>query len=266
MFEQVKTAFSLQSEFFDDYEEHNDILKWMRSITREHVLKYLKNGDKILELNAGTGLDAVYFASRGFNVHAIDISAGMIDKLKLKVNTLGLQNKITYQLLSFTELHELTGQSFDYIFSNFGGLNCVDNLTKVTRYFRYILNPGCRVTFVIMPRVCPWEIALMLKGNFRIAFRRLHQGGVNANIEGVKFPTYYHGLSDIKKTLGPDFRLIESRGLASLSPPPYMENFPRRHSKLYHHLINLDERVSHHFPFNRWADHIITTFEFLKTS
>jgi ubiquinone/menaquinone biosynthesis C-methylase UbiE len=266
MFEEVKAAFSLQSEIFDDYEEQNEILKWMRSVTREHVLKNLKRGDKILELNAGTGLDAVYFASKGFNVHAIDISEGMIEKLKFKVNALELQNKVTCELLSFTELHELTGRSFDYIFSNFGGLNCVDNLAKVTRHFKHILNPGGRVTFVIMPRVCPWEIALMLKGNFRTAFRRLHQGGVNANIEGVKFWTYYHGLHDVKKALGKDFRLIESRGLASLSPPPYMENFPRRYSKLYHYLANLDDRVSRYFPLNRWADHIITTFEFLKNS
>jgi ubiquinone/menaquinone biosynthesis C-methylase UbiE len=266
MYEQVKEAFSLQSEMFDRYEEKNEILKWMRSVTRQHIMRNLNTGDKILELNAGTGLDAVYFASKGFKVHAIDISEGMIERLKYKVDSFKLAGKITYELLSFTELHKLSGQSFDYIFSNFGGLNCVDNLEKVTRHFADILTQGGKVTFVIMPPICPWETALILKGNFRTAFRRLHGDGVTANIEGIKFQTYYHTFNYVKKTLGKKYRLIESEGLASLSPPPYMENFPRKHSKLCHNLISLDKRFSHHIPFNRWADHIISTFQFLKTS
>ena len=38
----VKEAFTRQSEIFDDYEDKNEILKWMRSITRKHVLRHLK--------------------------------------------------------------------------------------------------------------------------------------------------------------------------------------------------------------------------------
>ena len=34
----------------------------------------------ILELNAGTGTDAVWFAERGYRVHATDIAEGMQDK------------------------------------------------------------------------------------------------------------------------------------------------------------------------------------------
>lgn len=261
MFELTKEAFTLQSKIFDKYEEQNDILKWMRSVTRRHVMKHLRKEDRILELNAGTGLDAVYFVENGYKIDAIDISEGMIEKLKQKIDAFNLQDKISCEILSFTELNKLYGQSYNYIFSNFGGLNCVDDLSKVTKHFRKLLNPDGRVTLVIMPPICPWEIALILKGNLRTAFRRLYKNGIDANIEGVKFQTFYHSYSDIKKAMGKDFRLIELQGLASISPPPYMENFPKRHRKLHRSLCSIDERISNYFPFNKWADHIIATFQ-----
>ncbi len=260
--ESVKKAFSLQSKIFDEYEERNDILKWMRSVTREHFLRHLKKGDNILELNAGTGLDAVFLAQNGFNVHAIDISEGMLEKLRLKVEKLNLKDAISFELLSFTELDKIQSGPFDYIFSNFGGLNCVSNLSTVTKHFRNVLNSKGKVTLVIMPPVCLWEIALVFRGKFNTAARRLHKEGVIANIEGVEFETFYHSINNVVKALGQDFKLIEAQGLAFISPPPYMINFPKRYPKLYRKLTGLDKKLSHVFPFNRWADHFIVTFEY----
>jgi ubiquinone/menaquinone biosynthesis C-methylase UbiE len=258
----VKEAFSRQSEVFDELEDKNEILKWMRSITRKHILRHLKPGDKILELNAGTGLDAVYFAGKGYKIHCTDISEGMLQQLAYKVDKLNLSELVTYQLLSFTELDKLGINKFDYIFSNFGGLNCTDNLSDVFKHFSKILLPDGRVTLVIIPPVCPWEIAVMFRGNFKTAFRRLKKRGIKANVEGVEFKTYYYSLRETVKTLGPRFHVLETQGLASISPPPYMINFPGRFSNLYKRLTQIDESVSHSFPFNRWADHFILTAEY----
>jgi len=266
MFEEVKEAFNRQSGLFDDYESQNEILRWMRSAARGHILKYLKPGDKVLELNAGTGLDAVFLAEKGFTVHAIDISEGMLKKLSQKINRMKLQDKITFEELSYTELDKLKLKSnmlpFDFIFSNFGGLNCVADLRIVTKHFGQILKPGGKVCLVIMPPVSPWEIALALKGKFKPAFRRLHKGGITANVEGVKFQTYYHSLKKLKHALGKEFKLIEAQGLASISPPPYINNFPKRYPNIYKFLLSADKIFSHIFPFNRCADHYAATFEF----
>jgi len=258
--ESVKKAFTLQSKIFDEYEEQNDILKWMRSVTREHILHHLKKNDKVLELNAGTGMDAVFLAQNGFKVHAVDISEGMLEKLRLKVEKLNLKDIISSELLSFTELDKIQGGPFDYIFSNFGGLNCVSDLRIVTKHFKKVLNQRSKVTLVIMPPICLWEIALIFRGKLKTATRRLHKEGVIANIEGVKFETSYHSISDVVKAMGHDFKLIETQGLASISPPPYMINFPKRYPELYRKLTGLDKKLSHVFPFNRWADHFIVTF------
>lgn len=261
-FDLVNRAFSLQSEVFDKYEEGNEILRWMRSKTRDHLLRHLKESDKVLELNAGTGLDAVFLAKRGIRVHCIDIAHGMVKKIDEKIRQNNLQELISFQQLSFADLGNLNETSFDHIFSNFGGLNCVRNPRLVFEQFNKILKPGGKVTLVIIPPVCPWELLLLLKGNFKTAFRRLHKNGIQANVEGVKFPTYYFSARDALRALGPDYKVIELRGLASVSPPPYMENFPKKFPRLYKCLSAVDERLSHFFPFNRWADHFILTVQF----
>lgn len=262
-FDSIEKAFSRQSEIFDEYEKGNEILKWMRSVTHRHVLRHLKKSDKILELNSGTGIDAVFLATIGFKIHCTDISEGMLNKLNKKITEFNLHDHITSQQLSFTELDKLYGDSYNYIFSNFGGLNCTENLKDVFIHFSKILKPGCKVTLVIIPPICPWELALILKGIFRTAFRRLHKNGITANVEGIKFTTYYHSVAKTVKALGPNFRIIEIQGLASVSPPPYMINFPKRFPRLYKTLTRMDEKLSHTFPFNRWADHFIITAEFI---
>jgi ubiquinone/menaquinone biosynthesis C-methylase UbiE len=138
----VNAAFSRQAAVYDAYEEHHAILQWMRDQVRAHALSFLQPADKILELNAGTGLDAVFFARRGFKVHATDLSDGMISQLKRKVDLLKLQDKITVQQCSFTELEKARIGPIDYIFSNFGGLNCVADLTFVTKKIPALLKPG----------------------------------------------------------------------------------------------------------------------------
>ncbi|HKI79505.1 MAG TPA: class I SAM-dependent methyltransferase [Ignavibacteriaceae bacterium] len=261
-FELVNRAFSNQSHIFDSYEEGNDILKWMRSVTRGHLLRHLKIGANILELNAGTGHDAVFLGKKGFKIHCIDIAEGMIDKLNEKIINNDLREYVSFQQLSFTELQNLDYNSFDHIFSNFGGLNCTNDVSRVFQQFKKILKPGGKVTLVIIPPVCPWEIALLFKGKFRTAFRRLHKNGTIANVEGVSFRTHYYNPKQIIKALGNKYKLLELQGVASLSPPPYMEKFPRRFPGTYRILSKIDSNISHIFPFNRCADHFIITAEF----
>lgn len=231
----------------------------MRQQIYQHVEQLLRPSSDILELNAGTGIDALYFTALGHRVHATDISPGMVEQIGLKTHA--VNDKITFQQLSFTDLDRIQERSFDFIFSNFGGLNCTDDLKKVTVHFPALLKPGGHVTFVIMPRVCPWEIAGLIK-NGRKALRRFHRGGTIAHLEGAYFKTYYHSLRSIRNSFDSRFRFIKSEGLAILSPSPHTNNFPQRYPRLDRMLTQLDHRLRNHFPFNRWGDHIIVTFQY----
>lgn len=216
----------------------------------------------ILELNAGTGLDAIHFVSKGHRVHATDLSDGMINSIRAKISANNFSEHLTCQQLSYEDLDQVSLKNFDYVFSNFGGLNCIQDLSLVTRHLPVLLKPGAYVTWVIMPPVCPWELLCTLKGDRRKAFRRLQKGGTVAHLEGEYFRTYYHSLENIRAAFGNSFQFIGSEGLAALSPPPHRGDFPLKHPSLYGMLRKVDGCFRNTFPFNRWGDHIVVTFRY----
>ncbi len=260
---QINAAFSKQSLHYDTDDLQNPLLQAMRLQVYNHVSKFISKPCRILELNAGTGIDALYFVQRGHTVHATDLSHGMIERIKQKVIHTPLQDRLTFQQLPYDQLDKLQGQKFDLIFSNFGGLNCIDDLSKVTNSFSGILNPSGYVTCVIMPPVSVWEILSVFKGS-KNAFRRFKKNGVIAHLEGKHFRIWYHSLRSIRKAFGKDFRLVHHEGLAALSPPPHATGFLAKHPALYKVLMRADAALRNYFPFNRWADHIVVSFQLVS--
>jgi ubiquinone/menaquinone biosynthesis C-methylase UbiE len=258
----VNEAFTRQSSNYDQYEEGNHILKWMRQQVRNHALGFLKPGDKILELNSGTGIDAEFFAEKGFTIHCTDLSDGMVDQMKKKFSSEKYSDKVNIQQCSFTELDKVGDKKFDFIFSNFGGLNCISDLRESTKFYPSLLNKNGRVCLVILPPVCPWEIIQLFRGKFKFAVRRFMRGGTLANVEEIKFQTYYFSASNIMKALGRDFKLLKLESLALFTPIPQMGKIPKKFPGLTKTLNKIDNKVSGIFPFNRIGDHIIVTAEY----
>jgi ubiquinone/menaquinone biosynthesis C-methylase UbiE len=261
-FTEINKAFTLQSVNYDAYDKDSPTLTWMRKQVRKHALKFLRPGDKILELNSGTGLDAEFFASKGFSVHCTDLSDGMIEQMKKKFSSNNLSEKITVQQCSFTGLDKIGNRKFDFIFSNFGGLNCIPDLREVTKFFPSLLNKNGRVCLVILPPVCPWEIVQFVRGKFKFAFRRFKKDGALANVEGIKFKTYYFSANKVMKALGSDFKILKLESLGVFTPIPQMEKLPKKFPGLARALNKIDEKVAGIFPFDRIGDHIIVTAEY----
>lgn len=255
----VSTAFSKQSSTFDETDAENVILQWMRSRVRESVLKFWHKGEHILELNAGTGIDAIYFAQKGYYVHATDNAPGMLRILEKKVRENHLQDKITTQNCSFLELENIGDQKFDHIFSNFGGLNCTPKLDKVIASFSPLLKPCGTITLVIMPPFCPWEILYALKGNFNLAFRRFKRNGTPSNLEGVRFTTWYYKLDQVVKMLQDNYEILNVRGLGITVPPPFLGDFVKKHPMLFKKLATIEDTIASKAPYYSWADHFIIT-------
>ncbi len=258
----VERAFSLQAPVFDAQQENNPVLRWMRSRVYNQTEKYLKEKAAILELNGGTGIDAIHFASRGHSVLVTDQSGGMTDMVRKKISGNGFAGNISIRRISFTELEKLPAGEYDHIFSNFGGLNCIPDLRMVVPGIRKFLKPDGYVTLAIMPPVCPWELLYLLRGRGQTAVRRLKPHGTPSFIEGLPFLSWYFTPSDVRKAFGEPFELVELSGIASVVPPPYMTGFQRRFPGLLSLLMVLDEKLSRIPPFNRWADYFVITLRF----
>ena len=141
-------------------------------------------------------------------------------------------------------------------------MNCIPDLKAVTKFFPQLLNKNGRVCLVILPPVCLWEIVQLLRGKFKFAFRRFKRNGTLANVEGIKFQTYYFSANELMKALGKDFKLLKLESLALFTPIPQMEKIPKKFPLLAKVLNKIDEKFSGIFPFNRIGDHIIVTVEY----
>ncbi|MBS1563631.1 MAG: class I SAM-dependent methyltransferase [Bacteroidetes bacterium] len=261
--QQAATAFSKQSVVFDDIYAGNTIVHYKRSRTRSRVQSLLSPGSHILELNAGTGDDAIYFAQQGYRVHATDISEGMQERLRAKTAQAGLQPSISTGLCSFTDLDQLQQRGpYDAVFSNFAGLNCTDKLDKVIQSLPALLKPGGYAVLVILPEFCLWETLLALKGQFKTAFRRFFsKRGRRAHIEGVYFSCWYYNPSYVKRAAAPFFDTVSVEGLCTIVPPSYIEGFAEKYPRAYAWLRRKEEKLKNKWPWRSIGDYYIITLK-----
>jgi ubiquinone/menaquinone biosynthesis C-methylase UbiE len=260
--QQAAEAFNKQSSVFDAIYSPNVIIQYKRERVRSHVEIFLQRGSKILELNAGTGEDAIYFAMKGHCVHATDIAGEMQNVLKQKVAEKNLQSRVTTEICSFNYLESLHQKGpYDLIFSNFAGLNCTGELEKVLQSFSALLKQNGLITLVIMPRFCLWEFLLFARGNFKTAFRRFRsRNGVAAHIEGTYFTCWYYSPAFVERCLKNEFDVLSVEGLCTIVPPSYFENFPSKYSRLYAWLQKVENKFKSKWPWKNMGDYFIITF------
>jgi ubiquinone/menaquinone biosynthesis C-methylase UbiE len=259
----AETAFTGQSVIFDEIYSGNTIINYKRTRVRNHVLQYLAPGSNILELNSGTGEDAIFFAQKNHKVHATDISAGMQQELKRKVANADMEAMVTNELCSYTKLQQLKDKGpYDHIFSNFAGLNCTNELDKVLSSFNDLLKPHGTVTLVILPKFCLWETLLIFKGKFRTAFRRFFSGkGNKAHIDGAYFKCWYYNPSFIINQLKGQFKLLSIEGLCTIVPPSYIEGFAEKHPSIYKFLKLREDKLKSHWPWKYIGDYYIISLK-----
>lgn len=258
----IAEAFSRTAEKYDSFAEDHPHLTRMRSKVYSHVMQYVPHGARILELNAGTGTDAVQLAQRGYFVHATDIAPGMLSRLPEKIEKLGLHDRVTMEERSFLSLENMQAAPFDAVFSDLGGLNCVPDLTPVIEQLPEVLRVGGTVIWVLMPRICLWEIAEIFRGNFSLAFRRFSHGSVRANLEGLNFDVYYFSPRQVIQWFGHDFELLALEGLSVITPTAESKNFAKWHPRLYAALGWLDDKFSRKWPWHGWGDFYILTMKY----
>ncbi len=257
----AKEAFTAQSDIFDSTYSSSLITNYKRKRVRAMMNKILPSKADILEINAGTGEDAIYFAQKGHKVHATELSDGMFKNLNQKVKTKGLKDQISTEQLDYHNLKDSNQNKYDVIFSNFGGLNCTNKIAEVLKQMPPYLKEGGKICLTIMPPLSLWEWLSIFKGNFKLALRRFKKNGTKSHIEGKYFLSWYHKPKTIQKILAKECNLMELEGLCVFAPPVHYERHFIKYEGIFNFLVSLEEKLCRIYPFNSIGDYYIIVLE-----
>ncbi len=233
-----------------------------RNAVWDVLAKVFTYDDRILELNCGTGEDAVFLARRGVSVFACDASEGMVEVARRRVISESLDDKVQAEHLATERLGALSQLSqFDGVLSNFSGLNCVADLATVAQQLAQLVRPGAPVVICLCTRFCVFEIIwFLLQGQPRKAFRRT-SGYAVARLEGFDIQLQYPTVREIRQVFSNDFKLRCCRGVGILVPPSYIESWVRRYPKIVGVLESIDRLVCDLPWFRVVGDHFLVCLE-----
>ena len=221
-----------------------------------------KVNDNILELNCGTGEDAVFLAGRGVSVFACDASQQMIAKAEQRLSHKSPPLPVVFCHLQTERISELRpALQFDGVFSNFSGLNCIEDLGAIASSLSDLVNEHSLLLLCFSTRFCLIEILYyLIRGEWHTAFRRC-AGRTTVTLGNLQLPVYYPTLRQIRRYFAPQFKLRSYTGIGVAVPPSYCENWARRHPNTFHLLCRL-ERVFAIIPVLRvTGDHVLLCFE-----
>jgi len=256
------TAFDRIASSYDDVFTRSLIGRAQRKQVWAKLLAAFPPGQRVLELNCGTGEDARFLAKRNRSVVACDVSPSMIDIARRRDLTEGRLANLEYLQLANEDLGLFfsRGHSFDGAFSNFSGLNCVADLGPVAAILATLVRPGGRLVLCLWSRFCLAELIwYVLHGQPRKAVRRI-SGTASANVAGTTIPVSYPTVRAIRRAFSPWFRLESRSAIGLFVPPSYVEQWIRKHKKFLAHMESL-ERVFAEWPVLRGiGDHILLEF------
>jgi len=259
---QQRPAFDAIAGDYDRIFTNSILGKAQRSLVHESLHGNFREGQRILDLNCGTGEDAIYLASQGISIVACDISERMIAVARYKASSREPGAPITFAICANEHLSNLERHApFDGVLSNFGGLNCTADLAQVAGALSRLVRPGGQVFLCMLGPICIWEIlGFAARGEWSKAFRRTKRGGAEARIDGESLHVHYPTVREIQCAFDPSFALVSWRGIGVALPPSWMEPAFHDRPSAVRLLTTVDRWLGTLPVFRGLADHILLRF------
>jgi len=255
------------AETYDEVFTESPIGRAQREAVWHELDRTFRPGQRILELNCGTGLDAAHLAGRGVEVLACDSAPRMVEVGRRRLKSLGSELPVDFRVLTTEQIAELEAEGpFDGAFSNFGGLNCVRELRAVARNLGRLLRPRATAMLCMLNRLAAWEVVWYLaQGRPRKALRRFQRSGAVGRLsEGVTVQVYYPSIREMARTFSPEFKLVRFKGIGVTVPPSYCSKLAHHFPLVLRTMAMADRRVSRWPVLRSIGDHIL--FEFQRAS
>jgi SAM-dependent methyltransferase len=183
----------------------------------------------------------------------------MVSRTRDRAERERLADRVESIVVGAHELRRLDAAAeYDGVYSNLGPLNCVPDLTEVSRECARLLKPGGALVFTVIGRFCPWEIAHYLRrrrwARARVRFSR---NVVPVGMNKHTIWTQYFGPREFYRSFKRHFTLEHFRALCVFAPPPYLTWVRERYPDRYAWLWRLDRRVSGWPVIRGMGDHFL---------
>jgi SAM-dependent methyltransferase len=260
--DQTILAFDSLAARYDDLFTRSMIGRAQRGAVWEVLIETFEPGAHVLELNCGTGEDALFLARHDVSVVACDASERMIQTARRRMQTEDPDAPIQFELLPTEHLSKLCPRElFDGAFSNFSGLNCVADLSQTASDLAALVTMRGPVLICLSTRFCLSEmIWFIFHGEFRKAFRR-SSGIAIAKVGDFAVKVHYPTLRAVKRLFAPSFLLRSCIGIGVAVPPSYLEPVIRKYPRLLSLLRLIDKWISRLPWFRTIGDHMLLSFE-----
>lgn len=202
---QAKACPTFDAERYDELWTHTAVGAAQRRQVWRYADGLFHPGQRLLDVGCGTGADAAHFAARGVDMHATDCSPAMVDVASRR-------GGFAATVLRAEDV-AAAGEVFDGAISNFGALNCVDDLPAVARGLGRVVRPGGYLAICTIGRFCAWETLFPGKAT------RRWRGSAGSSLGiTVRYPT----VRQILRAFSPEFELVRWVGIGLFVPPSYV--------------------------------------------
>jgi SAM-dependent methyltransferase len=184
-----------------------------RTAFRDLVLGIATPGARLFDFGAGPGIDARFFAERGFTVDAYDIDPRMREFFADHCRDLIGAGRVCLEASSYrdflTHAADENGRRSDLVMANFAPLNLVDDLRGLFAKFHALTVPQGKVLASVLN---PFFIGdLRHQAWWRDAPRLWRDGQLF--LPGPQAPHYRRLLRHFRAVSAPDFRLSGVYGI-----------------------------------------------------
>lgn len=255
---------------YDDDVGGNAIGVRMRQVFRKSLASVFPRSGRLFEIGCGTGTDALWLASRGFEVVATDISEGMVEQVRDKAKAEGLSERVVARKLSARDVGQLAdefgAESFEGGYCHAGALNMEPEVAGVPASVRELTRAGGHFVCSVINKTSLFEVLFypaVLRP--RKAFRRL--GNVvpipisrKPPFNGYVVPTRFYSPAEMVRLFHESFVLEHLRGLRVLLPPANLTDEYARLLPLFMPLERIEEQFASLPLVRSWGHHSLMTF------